>query len=38
MEYFDPTGLAAFIACRLIPLDKNPDVHPIGITETIRAM
>ena len=36
MEYVDPTGLAAFIACRLIPLDKNPGVHPIGLVETVQ--
>ena len=27
----DPTFLAPFVACRLIPMDKNPGVHPIGI-------
>ena len=32
----DPSGLAAFIACRLIPLNKNPGVRPIGICETVR--
>ena len=32
----DPSGLAAFIACRLIPLNKNPRVRPIGICETVR--
>ena len=25
-----PDGLSTFEACRLIPLDKQPDVHPIG--------
>ena len=34
--YVDPAGLAAFIACRLVPLDKNPRVRPIGICETVR--
>ena len=27
----DPAFLAPFVACRLIPLDKNPSVRPIGI-------
>ena len=34
--FTDPSGLAAFIACRLIPLNKNPGVRPIGICETAR--
>ena len=29
----DPKGLFAFVACRLIPLNKNPGVRPIGIGE-----
>ncbi|MEM7298736.1 MAG: C2H2-type zinc finger protein [Bacteroidota bacterium] len=28
--------LEAYTACRLIPLDKNPGIHPIGIGETLR--
>ena len=28
-----PNGLAAFVACCLIPLNKNPGVRPIGIGE-----
>ena len=31
-----PSGLAVFIACRLIPLNKNPGVRLIGICETVR--
>ena len=28
--------LKAYIACRLIPLDKNPGVGPIGVGEVLR--
>lgn len=31
--YVDPTGLAPLISCRLIALDKQPGVRPIGIGE-----
>ena len=34
--YVDPEGLAAFVACRLIPLDKCPGVRPIGVGEVPR--
>ena len=30
-ELVDPKLLTAFVACRLIPLDKNPGVRPINI-------
>ena len=32
----DPEGLSGFVACRLVPLDKNPGVRPIGIGEVPR--
>ena len=35
-QYIDPSSLDAFVASRLIPLDKNPGVRPIGIGEVIR--
>jgi len=34
--FVDPQGLAPLLACRLIALDKNPGVRPIGICETAR--
>ena len=34
-SFVDPTGLSSFVACRLIALDKNPGVRPIGIGETV---
>ena len=33
MAFVDPSVLMAFNACRLIPLDKNPGVRPIGVVE-----
>ena len=32
------TSLEAFIACRLIPLDKNPGLRPLGIGEVLRLL
>ena len=34
--FVDPSGLTAFIVCRLVTLNKNPGVRPIGICEPIR--
>ena len=30
--------MEAFLACRLIPLDKNPDLRHIGIGEVLRCI
>ena len=35
-DYVDPSGLQAFLACRLIPIDKRPGVRPIGVCEVLR--
>ena len=32
----DETPLEAFLACKLIPLDKNPGLRPIGVAEVLR--
>ena len=32
----DPSSIEALTACRLIPLNKNPGIRPIGIGEVLR--
>ena len=36
LRSYDPLLLEPFIACRLIPLDKNPGIRPIGVGEVLR--
>ena len=36
ISYTDPSGLVAYTACHLIPLDKNPGVRHIGAGEVLR--
>ena len=36
VNFVDPDGISALVACRLIALNKNPGVHPIGIGEVCR--
>ena len=35
-NFVDPSTVAPFLACRLITLNKNPGVRPIGIGDTAR--
>ena len=32
----DPSGLAAYTACHLIPLNKNPGIRPFGVGEVLQ--
>ena len=35
-EFIDPSSTAALFACHLIPLNRNPGIHPVGVCETVR--
>ena len=35
-DVVDPSGVSAFVACRLIALSKFPGVRPIGAGEVVR--
>ena len=35
-DHVDPAGLSSSVACRLIALDKNPGVRPMGVGEVLR--
>ena len=35
-SFIDPEIVLSLVACRLIVLDKNPGVHPIGVGEVVR--
>ena len=35
-ETLDPLTLETYVSCRLILLDKNPGVRPIGVGEVLR--
>ncbi len=35
-SFVDPSGISPLLACRLIAINKNPGVRPIGICQTAR--
>ena len=35
-ELVDPKSIEVLVVCRLIPLDKSPDIRPIGVGEVLR--
>ena len=35
-QHYDPQLLEAYVSSRLIPLDKNPGIRPIGVGEVLR--
>ena len=35
-KLYEPLLLEAYVACRLIPLDKDPGIRPIGVGEVLR--
>ena len=35
-EHLDPDTLEPYTSCRLIPLNKNPGIRPIGVGEVLR--
>eukprot|EP00923_Selenidium_pygospionis_P004428 GHVN01007124.1.p1 GENE.GHVN01007124.1~~GHVN01007124.1.p1 ORF type:complete len:991 (+),score=91.46 GHVN01007124.1:438-2975(+) len=37
-EHLDPQSLAPFLSSRLIPLNKDPGVRPVGVGEVLRRM
>ena len=35
-KHYDSSLIQAYTSCRLIPLNKNPGVRPIGVGEVLR--
>ena len=38
IDHMNDESLEAYVACRLIPLDKKPGVRPIGVSEVLRRL